>query len=166
MTDHGPGWTLRSHRPGDIGWIIGCHGALYAQEYGWDATFEALVADIGAKFLREFVAGREHCWIAERNGQNVGSAMVVRESDGVAKLRLVIVHPSARGLGIGRALVAESIRFARGAGYRRLTLWTNDILVAARRIYEVEGFQLIEESPHHSFGQDLVGQQWGLTLRD
>ena len=159
-----PAPSIRTHRPGDIGWVISAHGALYAQEYGWDATFEALVAEIAAKFLREFQPERERCFIAEWAGEPVGSAFVVRESESVAKLRLVLVEKRAQGQGLGKALVAEAIGFARGAGYARMVLWTNDILHAARAIYVAEGFRLVAEERHHSFGQDLVGQNWELVL--
>ncbi|HEY0526553.1 MAG TPA: helix-turn-helix domain-containing GNAT family N-acetyltransferase [Stellaceae bacterium] len=157
-------YLLRSHQPGDIGWIIHRHGALYAREYYWDETFEALVAEIGAKFIKEFDPKRERCWIAEKDGEIVGSVFVVRQSDEVAKLRLLYVEPQARGLGIGKRLVAECIRFARQAGYRSITLWTNDILSAARRIYEDAGFRLVHQEPHRSFGHDLVSETWELAL--
>ena len=157
-------YLLRPHQPGDIGWVIQTHGLLYAEEYGWDETFEALVAEVAAKFIRNFDAKFERCWIAELNGQRVGSAFVVRESGDIARLRLLIVDPQARGLGIGQRLVAECIRFARQKRYKTLTLWTNDILVAARHIYQSVGFELADEEPHHSFGRDLVGQNWNLKL--
>jgi DNA-binding MarR family transcriptional regulator/N-acetylglutamate synthase-like GNAT family acetyltransferase len=159
-----PSYLLRAHRPGDIGWVIGRHGALYAEEYGWDESFEALVAEIAARFLRRYDAKREHCWIAERDGVNVGSVFLVKQSNAVAKLRLLLVEPEARGLGLGGRLVAECVGFARRAGYRKVSLWTQSILVAARHIYEGAGFHLVREEPHRSFGHDLVGEHWELTL--
>lgn len=156
--------VIRDHRPGDIGWVIAAHGRLYAQEYGWDVSFEGFVAEIAGQFLQRFQPGRERCLIAELDGMPVGSAFVVRDSDAVAKLRLVIVETRAQGFGLGKALVAQAIGFAREAGYERMVLWTNDILHAARAIYVAQGFRLIAEERHHSFGQDLVGQNWELML--
>ena len=157
-------YVLRPLQSGDIGWITHRQGVLYNQEYGWDETFEALVAQILAKFVEEFDPRRERAWVAEREGEVVGSVFVVKESDTVAKLRLLYVEPSARGLGIGRRLVDECIAYARARGYRRMVLWTNDVLASARRIYQAAGFQLVEQENHHSFGKDLVGQNWALDL--
>lgn len=158
------GFLLRSHRPGDIGWVTSRHGAIYAQEYGWDISFEALVAEIAAQFIKSYDPAREHCWIAEIDGEPVGSIFLVNGSNGVAKLRLLLVEKKARGLGIGRALVEQCIRFAREAGYQSITLWTQSILVAARNIYQRAGFRRSAEDKHHSFGVDLVGETWDMKL--
>jgi len=147
-----------------MGWVIQRHGALYAREYGWGEEFEALVADIVAKFIGHHDRKRERCWIAELDGENVGSVFCVKKTEAVARLRLLLVEPRARGLGIGKRLVAECVGFARKVDYRRLTLWTNNVLHAARRIYEQTGFHLVHEEPHHSFGHDLVGETWDLQL--
>lgn len=163
-TPSAPAVVLRPHRPGDMGWIIHRHAALYAQEYGWDGSFEALVAEVAAGFIRNFDPARERCWVAELTGEPVGSVFVVRQDDATAKLRLLYVEPSARGFGIGRRLVDEAVAFARATGYRRMVLWTNDILHAARKIYESAGFVLVESERHHSFGHDLVGETWALEL--
>lgn len=159
-----PSYILRDPRPGEMGWIVHRQSVLYAQEYGWNAEYEALVAEIVAKFIREFDPKWERCWVAEQYGKPVGSVFVVRQDELTAKLRLLYVEPSARGLGIGRRLVDECLRFARLAGYKKMVLWTNSVLVDARKIYEKAGFQLMEEAPHHSFGKDLMGQVWGRDL--
>jgi DNA-binding MarR family transcriptional regulator/GNAT superfamily N-acetyltransferase len=157
-------FLLRGHRPGDIGWIVSRHGALYAQEYGWDISFEALAAEIAAQFIRSYDASRERCWIAEIGGEPVGSVFLVKAADDVAKLRLLLVERGARGLGVGRALTEQCIRFARQAGYTSITLWTQSILAAARGIYQRAGFQRVKEEKHHRFGVDLVGETWELRL--
>jgi DNA-binding MarR family transcriptional regulator/GNAT superfamily N-acetyltransferase len=162
--ESGVPYVLRPHQVGDIGWITHRQGLLYAQEYGFDESFEALVAEIAAKFVKDFDPKRERCWIAEREGAIVGSVFLVRQSDDVAKLRLLYVEPAARGLGIGQRLTDECIRFARLKGYKSLTLWTNDVLVAARRIYQAAGFKLTATEKHQSFGKEQVGEIWDLVL--
>lgn len=157
-------YLLRPHQPGDMGWVVHRHGVLYAEEYGWNEQFEALVASITAKFIHHYDAKRERCWIAEKDGEIVGSVFLVKHSATVAKLRLLLVEPKARGLGIGARLVGETILFARRVGYRKIVLWTNSVLVSARRIYEAAGFRLVDQEPHHSFGKDLVGETWELKL--
>jgi GNAT superfamily N-acetyltransferase len=147
-----------------MGWVVQSHGALYASEYGWDSSFEALVAEIVAKFLGSFDASRERCWIAELDGAQVGSIFLVRNSDDVAKLRLLLVDPAGRGEGLGKRLVSECIAFAKACGYRKITLWTQSILVAARRIYQDAGFVRVASEPHRSFGQSLIGETWEMEL--
>jgi len=158
-------FILRPPRPGDFGWVISAHGRLYASEYNWDETFEAMVAGIVVNFIQNFDSKRERCWIAERDAENIGCVFVVKESNAVAKLRMLIVDPKARGLGLGRRLVSECIRFARDAGYRKMTLFTVSQLVSARRIYQAAGFQLVQETPEHSWGHDVVNQTWDLDLK-
>jgi DNA-binding MarR family transcriptional regulator/N-acetylglutamate synthase-like GNAT family acetyltransferase len=155
---------LREPRPGDLGWVVHRHGALYAEEYGWDERFEALVAGIVARFVKHFDAARERCWIAEIDGERVGAVLVVKQSRSTAKLRLLIVEPRARGRGLGRRLVEECIAFARAKGYRKLALWTQSNLAAARAIYKRCGFRRVRKERHSSFGYDLVGEFWQLEL--
>ncbi len=157
-------YLLRPHHSGDMGWVVHRHAVLYAQEYGLDEEFEALVAEIVAKFIRHFDPNKERCWIAEQEGENVGSVFIVKQSPTVAKLRLLLVEPKARGLGLGARLVDECIQFARRTGYRKITLWTNSVLLSARHIYRAAGFRMIHEERHHSFGQDLIGETWELKL--
>ncbi len=159
-----PPAVLRGPRPGDMGWVVQSHGAFYAREYGFDSSFEGLVAEIAAKFLASFDASRERCWIADIEGTQVGSIFLVRHTDDVAKLRLLLVDPAGRGQGLGQRLVGECISFARQCGYRRITLWTQSILVAARKIYQEAGFKLVATEPHRSFGQDLIGETWEFEL--
>jgi len=157
-------FVLRPHRPGDMGWIVHRHGALYAEEYHWDERFEALVAEIVAEFIKNYDPKRERCWIAERKGEIVGSVFLVKKDDVTAKLRLLYVEPSARGLGIGRRLVEECLRFAKQAGYLKITLWTQSNLAAARAIYEKEGFVLVAQQNHKSFGKELIAETWEKTV--
>jgi DNA-binding MarR family transcriptional regulator/N-acetylglutamate synthase-like GNAT family acetyltransferase len=157
-------YVLRPHQPGDMGWVVHRHGALYAQEYGFDERFESLVAGVVARFVDRYDARHERCWIAEKDGEVVGSVFLVRRTRSVAQLRLLLVEPKARGLGIGERLVAECVRFARQAGYRKITLWTNSVLRAARRLYQAAGFRRIHHEKHDSFGRKLVGETWELTL--
>lgn len=157
-------YLLRSHQPGDMGWVVHRHGALYAEEHRYDEQFEALVASIVAEFIQNFDAKHERCWIAERDGEIVGSVFLVRKSSAIAKLRLLLVEPKARGLGIGRRLVDECVSFARQVGYQRVTLWTQSHLDSARRIYKSAGFRLVHQKRHHSFGLDLVAETWELDL--
>jgi DNA-binding MarR family transcriptional regulator/ribosomal protein S18 acetylase RimI-like enzyme len=159
-----PAARLRDPRPGDMGWVAQSHGAFYAAEYGFDSSFEGLVADIAAKFLASFDPARERCWIADIEGAPVGSVFLVRHSDEVAKLRLLLVDPAGRGQGLGRRLVGECIGFARQCGYRKITLWTQSILAAARKIYQDQGFVLVATEPHRSFGQNLIGETWERKL--
>jgi GNAT superfamily N-acetyltransferase len=156
--------TIREHRVGDLGWIVHRHGVLYAEEYGWDITFEGAVAQIAADFIRDFDPARDRCVMAEIGGRIAGSATVVKVDDATAKLRIVYVEPWARGHGVGRRLVDECIAFATAAGYTRMKLWTNDVLLSARRLYEKLGFRLVESTPHRSFGVDLVGEIWEREL--
>jgi DNA-binding MarR family transcriptional regulator/ribosomal protein S18 acetylase RimI-like enzyme len=158
--------SLRTHRPGDMGWVVERHGALYFREYGWNEEFEALVAGITAEFIRKLDPARERCWIAEAHGRRLGCIFLVAGERGTARLRLLLVEPEARGLGLGRTLVTECVRFARAAGYERIVLWTQDNLAAARHLYEQAGFRRTARKSHNSFGHDLVAETWRLKLRD
>ncbi len=160
----GTPYLLRPHQSGDMGWIVHRHGVLYAQEYGYDEHFEALVAEIAAEFIQHFDPKRERCWIAEKDGEIVGCVFAVQKSKTVAKLRLLLVEPSARGLGIGKRLVSECVRFARQVGYKKIVLWTQSELLAARHLYEQAGFRLVRKQPHHSWGRELVSETWELKL--
>jgi DNA-binding MarR family transcriptional regulator/GNAT superfamily N-acetyltransferase len=160
-----PAYILRPPRAGDMGWIVSRHGALYREEYGWDERLEALTAEIVAAFVRNYDPKRERCWMAERDGETVGSVLLVKETDEIARLRLLLVEPKARGLGIGARLVDETLRFAREAGYRTVTLWTHSVLTAARHVYERAGFKLIATKEHNEFGKLLVGETWDLELQ-
>lgn len=157
----------RADRPGDLGWVVMAHGEVYEEQFGWDTEFEALVARVVADYATDHDPAREAAWIAEVDGERAGCIFLVAgDEPGVAKLRILLVTPTARGLGVGSRLVERCLAFARDAGYRQVTLWTNDVLVSARRIYESFGFALTEQQPHHSFGHDLIGQTWTLELRE
>jgi len=158
-------YLLRQHQPGDLGWIVHRQAILYAEEYGWDGTYEALAGEIVAQFIKNYDPNRERCWIAEKDGERVGGAFVAKVSDDIAQLRLLHVEAQARGLGIGKRLVEECVRFARQAGYQKMTLWTQSNLHAARHIYKQAGFQVVREQQHHSFGKDLTAETWELNLR-
>ena len=164
LKDERVSYILRPPHAGDMGWVVQSNGSLYAQEYGWDETYEALVAQIVADFVKNYDQKKERCWIAEKNGENIGCVFLVKESKQVARLRLLIVDPKARGLGVGKRLVNECTQFARQAGYKKIVLWTNSVLVAARGIYEKAGYRLVKTEKHHSFGHDLVGETWELDL--
>ena len=159
-------YLLRQHEPGDMGWIVHRQAILYAEEYGWDGTYEALAAEIVAQFIRNYDPKRERAWVAEKDGERIGAVFVAKESDEIARLRLLHVEREARGVGIGKRLVEECIRFARQAGYKKMTLWTQSILHAARGIYKKAGFQIVHERKHHSFGKNLTAETWELKLKD
>lgn len=159
-------YLLRQHEPGDMGWIVYRQTLLYASEYGWDNSYEALASEIVARFIKTYDPKRERCWIAERDGRRVAGVFIARESDEVAKLRLLHVEAEARGLGIGTRLVEECIRFSRQAGYKKISLWTQSILSAARHIYEKQGFRIVRQESHHSFGKDLTAETWEIDLAD
>jgi DNA-binding MarR family transcriptional regulator/N-acetylglutamate synthase-like GNAT family acetyltransferase len=163
--EHKTPYLLRLHQPGDFGWIVHRHGVVYCQEMGWGENFEALVADIAGKFINSYDPKMERCWIAEKDGENVGSVVLAKKSKKIAQLRLLLVESKARGLGIGKRLVGECIRFARQVGYEKITLWTNEELIAARRIYQAEGFTVVSKEPHSMFGRNMVGETWELELR-
>jgi DNA-binding MarR family transcriptional regulator/N-acetylglutamate synthase-like GNAT family acetyltransferase len=163
--EHKVPYILRPHQSGDMGWVVQRNGVVYNHEYGWNEDFEALAAEIVARFIRNYNPKIERCWIAERDGENVGSVFLVKTTETMAQLRLLFVEPKARGLGIGKRLVHECTRFAKQVGYDKIMLWTNSVLDAARHIYEQEGYQMVEEEPHQSFGYDLVGQNWELDLK-
>jgi GNAT superfamily N-acetyltransferase len=158
-------YLLRPHQPGDMGWIVHRQAILYAEEYGWDGTYEALAAEVVAQFIKNYDPKRERAWVAEKDGERVGAVFVAKGSDEIAKLRLLHVEAEARGLGIGKRLVEECVRFARQAGYQKMTLWTQSILHTARHIYKEAGFQVVREERHHSFGKDLTAETWELNLR-
>jgi DNA-binding MarR family transcriptional regulator/N-acetylglutamate synthase-like GNAT family acetyltransferase len=164
LKDEKISYILRPPHAGDMGWVVQSNGSLYAQEYGWDETYEALVAQIVSDFVKNYDPKRERCWIAEKDGENIGCVFLVKESEQVARLRLLIVDPKARGLGVGKRLVDECTRFARQARYKKITLWTNSVLLAARGIYEKAGYKLVKAEKHHSFGHDLTGETWELDL--
>jgi len=157
-------YLLRPHRSGDMGWVIHRHGVLYAEEYGWDERFEALVAGITAEFINRYDPKKERCWMAEMDGETVGSVFLVTQSDTVAQLRLLLVEPRVRGLGIGSRLIEECVRFARQSGYGKIMLWTNSVLLSARRLYSRAGFRVVREEPHQSFGRELIAETWELEL--
>ena len=163
--EHKVSYILRPHQSGDMGWVVQRSGIVYNREYRWNEDFEALVAEIVARFIKNYNPMIERCWIAEKDGENVGSVFLVKKTETIAQLRLLFVEPKSRGLGIGKRLVQECTRFAKQVGYEKIMLWTNSVLDAARYIYEQEGYRLTKEEPHHSFGHDLVGQNWELDLR-
>jgi DNA-binding MarR family transcriptional regulator/N-acetylglutamate synthase-like GNAT family acetyltransferase len=162
--EHKTPYLIRLHQPGDLGWIVHRHGVLYCQEMGWSEKFEALVADVAGRFIDNYDPKMERCWIAEREGEIVGSIVLAKKTKKLAQLRLLLVEPKARGLGIGKRLVSECVRFAREAGYERMTLWTNDVLKAARHLYEEAGFHLVDKEPHKMFGLNMVGETWELEF--
>lgn len=164
LKDEKISYILRPPHAGDLGWVVQSNGTLYAQEYGWDETYEAVVAQIVADFVKNYDPKKERCWIAEKDGENIACVFLVKESKQVARLRLLIVDPKARGLGLGKRLVDECTRFARQAGYKKIVLWTNSVLLAARSIYQKAGYKLVKAEEHHSFGHDLVGETWELDL--